>query len=136
MVPDVAKVVQVDSVLGDELPTQETIKKLNYTKAVLEEALRLEPPVALIDRVNLKDGLNFLWYFAETSVQIAGHTIPKDTVCCVFMQALHLSPEHWNNPKKFDPSRWIHKEENKVNNWTFLPFIAGIWDKWIEINDN
>lgn len=125
--PEVAEKLkeEVDVVLGDELPTVESIKKLKYTKAVLEESLRLAPPVPMIDRVNQRDGILQSSVRNGISVEIAGYKIPKDTICCIFMAALHSAPQYWSNPHKFDPNRWLDKEVNKVNNWTFIPFIAG-----------
>jgi cytochrome P450 len=54
--PDVMKKVQdeLDAVLEGEDPTVEKIAKLNYTRNVVKESMRLTPVVPLLDRVAKK----------------------------------------------------------------------------------
>jgi len=101
---------EVDSVLGGNLPTWESLYKLKYLKSVLEETLRARPPFAMIDRV------------AASDTQIMGHKIPKGTTVYAFIQALHLNSNEWKNPLSFEPERF---SEVKSDNWSYLPFLGG-----------
>jgi beta-ring hydroxylase len=48
---------EVDSVLGDSLPTIEDVKKLKYTTRVINESLRLYPQPPVLIRRSLEDDM-------------------------------------------------------------------------------
>jgi cytochrome P450 len=50
------------------------------------------------------------------------YLIPKGSSFLINIQAVHLDPEIWPEPMRFDPSRFIDKP---IEPYTFLPFIAG-----------
>lgn len=51
------------------------------------------------------------------------YLIPKGSSILINIQAVHLDAKYWPEPMKFDPDRFLGKQEIKP--YTFLPFIAG-----------
>ncbi|KAF9360881.1 serine/threonine protein kinase, CMGC, dual-specificity [Mortierella sp. AD094] len=104
---------EIDDVLGDELPTYESSKKMKYAEACLHEALRLYPSVPrnlkvcveddiLPNGVEIKKGESFLW---------SSWTMGRDT-------------NIWGpDAKEFNPDRWLQGE--MVSPTKFPAFHAG-----------
>lgn len=92
-------------------PTKEAISKMDYTYAVLKEALRKYSVVPVVTRVNKE----------EDTLQ--DYKIPKGTTIALLLQSVHHREDIWPEPDKFDPERFM--EPNKVQPYTFLPFIDG-----------
>ena len=65
-------------------------------------------------------------HYTLTDTTLCGYRVPKDTVVMVNLEAVHLDPECWENPKEFNPYRHIDADGNVITsqgNW--LPFSAG-----------
>ncbi|MCH9660777.1 MAG: cytochrome P450 [Bacteroidetes bacterium] len=90
----------------------EQINKLTYTKAVIDESMRLYPPAWITDRENLEDD------------NLAGYTIRKDTLVGISFYELHRHPEYWKNPDVFIPERFLG-EDKKETAGIYYPFGAG-----------
>ena len=117
--PEVARKLQaeVDTVLGDRVPTIEDVPKLRYVAMVVQEAMRLYPPVWVFERQALEDDV------------ICGYAIPKGTVVAVSPYVLHRNPRYWDNPEGFDPERFSAKSlaesvERRPKH-AYLPFSVG-----------
>ena len=89
---------EVDEVFGsddDYLPTYDDIGKLNYLRQVLNETLRLSPPVLGFDRMALADDV------------IGGaYPIKRGEAVTVLTGALHRQPDWGDNVELFDPDRF------------------------------
>ena len=88
------------------------LRKLQYTKQCIEEALRLYPPVYVIDRV------------AVETDQTASLTLKEDTLVLLSVFELHRSKKHWKNPEQFNPDRFA-PENKKDFSRIYYPFGAG-----------
>jgi len=58
--------------------------------------------------------------------KIDGYDIQNGTIILINQYALHMDPKHWDNPKKFDPNRYLDDSgqiKRKPESW--LPFSAG-----------
>ncbi|XP_062088669.1 cytochrome P450 87A3-like [Humulus lupulus] len=93
--------------------TWQEFKSMNFTHMVINETIRLANLVPGVFRKALMD------------VEINGYTIPKDWLVMVVPSALHLNPENYNEPNKFNPWRWKGKKLH-VGSKTFMPFGGGI----------
>ncbi|MBK8725518.1 MAG: cytochrome P450 [Holophagaceae bacterium] len=109
--PEAADGVRVEAqrVLGGRLPTAADLPSLPFTRAVFQEALRLYPTIWVLERRAIE---------AET---LGGFHIPKGTSVLVSPFVLHRHPEHWDDPERFDPARFLGDEEHAA----YLPFGMG-----------
>ncbi|GJJ15066.1 hypothetical protein Clacol_009341 [Clathrus columnatus] len=96
----------------------EEFNKLTYVMAVINESLRLFPPVITLPKVAAED----------TAIPIAlpdGRLepvfIPKGMEIYLNTSGLHYNPRYWDDPNTFNPSRF-RKDYNKD---AFIPFSAG-----------
>ncbi|MEU5545272.1 cytochrome P450 [Streptomyces sioyaensis] len=86
---------EIDSVLGDRLPTVEDLPRLPFTDGVYSEALRLYPPAWVLVRRALED------YTAN------GYLIPRDSVVMVSPYVIHRDATWWPEPERFAPQRFL-----------------------------
>jgi cytochrome P450 len=98
---------------GDRMPTWEDIHGLTYTRSVIQETMRLYPPI---------------WSFMRQAVaedEIGGHKVkPGDKmVMCAYI--IHHHPKYWQDPENFDPSRFSPENATKRAKYSYLPFGAG-----------
>jgi cytochrome P450 len=90
----------------------EALKRLLYTRAFMDEVLRLYPPAFLIVRV------------AKEADQILGHTVSAGTVVSISPWVMHRHQTHWRDPEQFDPTRFLAGAV-PPERYTYLPFGAG-----------
>ena len=100
------------AVLGDRAAEAGDLEAMPYGRAVLEEAMRLYPPVGLLARNVLQDDRLY-----DRDVR------PNDTVF-VNIYALHRHRLLWQEPNAFDPSRF-GPEAAPRDRYAYLPFGAG-----------
>ena len=86
---------------------------LPITKAVLEEALRLYPPAAILSREAIDADV------------LAGRRIRAGTVVTIAPFLLHRHRMLWRDPDVFDPSRFLGPERETIDRFAYLPFGAG-----------
>lgn len=87
--------------------------RLPYLRMVLEEAMRLYPPVARIDRVALADD------------ELCGHRIRQGDVVTVWPRVVHRHARLWKHPELFDPENCSPEAKAGRNRFQYLPFGAG-----------
>ena len=104
---------EVDSVLQGRIPTFADIKNLTYTGMVLEEAMRLYPPVWTISREATSDDVT------------AGTRIPKGTTVMLCPYVVHRNPKLWKNPDEFDPDRFAPQVADQTPRHAYFPFGGG-----------
>lgn len=108
---------EVDAVFGaddDYLPSYEDIGKFSYLRLVINETLRLSPPVAKFDRMALSDTI------------IGGkYPVKKGEVVTVPTGALHRQPEWGDNVEFFDPERFTPERSAGRSGSVFKPFGTG-----------
>ncbi|MEH3053440.1 MAG: cytochrome P450 [Patulibacter minatonensis] len=106
-------VEEVDEVLGGRVPTAADLDALPWATACFQEAMRLFPPVWMVQRA------------AKVDTQLAGYFVPAGTVVSVSPWVLHHDPEHWPNPYAFDPRRFLGDAAKQRPRTAYLPFAAG-----------
>ena len=88
------------------------LKRLVYTRAFIDEVLRLYPPAFLIVRV------------AKEEDRILDHTVAPGTVVSISPWVMHRHRSHWRDPERFDPARFLAGAV-PPERYTYLPFGAG-----------
>jgi cytochrome P450 len=113
--PDVADRIrrEGEDTYGDRVPTWEDVHGLTFTRSVIQETMRLYPPI---------------WSFIRQAVaedEIGGHKVkPGDKmVMCAYI--VHHHPKYWNDPEHFDPGRFSPENATKRAKYSYLPFGAG-----------
>lgn len=104
---------EIDSVLGDRTPTVEDIPRLDLTRRVLQESMRLYPPAWLIEREALVDD------------SIDGYHVPKGSVVMLCLYTTHRHPDFWDDPERFDPDRFLADRHQHRSRGAYFPFGAG-----------
>jgi len=87
------------------------IKKCKYLRWVLDEVLRLFPPIPVDTRRSIKNDL-----FP------GGFKIPAGTFVVYSAWVMGRHKKYWTDPHTFNPDRWKHKPKHK---YAFVPFHAG-----------
>jgi cytochrome P450 len=100
-------------VLGDRLPRYEDLHRLRYTAMVIDEVMRMFPPVWLLPRI------------AQGPDVVGGYQVPAgaDVVLCPY--TLHRHPEFWPEPDRFNPDRFDPDLPVDRPRYAFIPFGAG-----------
>jgi cytochrome P450 len=113
--PEIADQItaEVLSVCNDNVPTYADFDKLNYTKAVINEILRLYPPLAFYLRQ------------AISTDTIQGYLIPAEACVTVSPYHIHRHPDFWEHPNLFHPERFLTKKWGQDYQYAYIPFGAG-----------
>ncbi|XVE78483.1 hypothetical protein DITRI_Ditri13aG0149100 [Diplodiscus trichospermus] len=105
---------EIDSVLGKGRPTFESIKKLEYIRLIVVEALRLYPQPPLLIRRALKPDVLPGGYKGDQD----GYAIPAGTDIFLSVYNLHRSPYFWDQPHDFVPERFlVQKKSEGIEGW-------------------
>ncbi|MBK8171350.1 MAG: cytochrome P450 [Sandaracinaceae bacterium] len=104
---------EVTRVLSGRAPTFDDVKALEYTGWVLQEAMRLYPPVWVFEREAQEDDM------------IDGFHIPKGAGVAVSPFIMHRDPAYWENPEAFDPERFSPERSATRSKHLYLPFGGG-----------
>ncbi|MDE0304716.1 MAG: cytochrome P450 [Albidovulum sp.] len=104
--------VEAQSVLNGRIATAEDVSKLVLTRQVIEEALRLYPPSAMLART------------ARERDTVGGRQVlPGDTLF-IPIYALHRNHCFWSDPDRFNPGRFA--DRSSIDKFAFLPFGGGM----------
>jgi len=112
----------MDVVGASERPSFDQIKTMDYLRAVLNETLRLFPPVP----VNIRESVEERVLVSPTNG--ARYYIPAGMKVVWNIIGIHRDPRFWGpDALKFSPERWLddRKRYQTVNPYAFLPFQYG-----------
>lgn len=101
------------AVFGDRRPRYEDLHGLTYTNQVLQEAMRLYPPVWILPRRALEDD------------EVGGYHVPAGTDVLICPYTMHRHPRYWPEPEKFDPERFAEDAPKDRPRYAHIPFGAG-----------
>eukprot|EP00118_Oscarella_pearsei_P008268 m.41809 g.41809 ORF g.41809 m.41809 type:complete len:406 (+) comp33264_c0_seq3:262-1479(+) len=73
--------------------SEETVKKLSYTRKCILEAVRLRAPGAIVRK-------------SVSSLQLQNYTVPAGHFVMLSPYWSHRNPDFFPNPETFDPNRW------------------------------
>lgn len=113
--PDIEAQAQAElaQVLNGRTATAGDLAALPYTRRVLDEVLRLYPPAWMLTRTNLADD------------ELLGYRIPAHSFLAISPYAMHRNPVYWDNPKTFDPDRFLPERAKQYHRFVYLPFGGG-----------
>ncbi|KAH9490253.1 hypothetical protein Btru_035050 [Bulinus truncatus] len=113
--PDVQEKVyqEIQAVVTSDNPTYEEVNRLTYMEQVLNETLRLYPPLPIITRK------------ASETRTYGDVTIPKGAWVMVTLDLVMKDTKHFPEPDKFDPERFSEENVSKRDALSFMPFGNG-----------
>jgi len=94
-------------------PVAGLAERLVETRAVIEEAIRLYPPIAAISRVALGPD------------ELGEKKVKRGSLIVVSPYVLHRREGLWEDPAAFDPRRFLGEARAKIDRFAYLPFGAG-----------
>jgi cytochrome P450 len=104
---------ELERVLGGRAPTLADVPNLVFTRAIVEETLRLYPPIPILARQAMEDDV------------IEGHRIPRDSLLLVVPWLLHRKKGLWSRPDHFVPERFLPGASGAPSKWAYVPFSIG-----------
>ncbi len=113
--PEVAERMRAEAaeVLGDRLPVLDDLHRLPYTTMVIQETMRLYPPVWALTRR------------AVAADEVGGYRIPAGADVMICPYTLHRHPGFWREPQRFDPLRFEQAMAELTHRYAYIPFGAG-----------
>jgi cytochrome P450 len=106
-------VEELDRVLGDRPATMADLQSLPYTGWVVNETLRLYPPI---------------WGFGREAVratEIGPYRIPAGTNVFASQWVIHRDPRYYERPEEFLPERWADGLARRLPRAAYMPFGLG-----------
>jgi cytochrome P450 len=104
---------QARAVLGENAATAELLDGMPLIRQILEESMRLYPPVGLLAREVLRDDV------------LGGRDIHANDVLFLPLYALHRHEMLWDKPNAFKPERFTPEAVKARDRYAYLPFGAG-----------
>lgn len=104
---------EVQGVAGDAAITAAHVDRLEMTRQVLKEGMRLYPPAPVIGRKTL------------APTEIAGHHLPTGAMIVIPIWAVHRHRNLWDMPDTFDPTRFSATNETSHARTQYMPFGFG-----------
>ncbi len=104
---------EVDDALRGRIPTASDLPKLPYTRAVIDETMRLYPPAWITNRRAIE---------ADT---VCGYRIPRGATVSISPYVTHRDPMLWENPEGFDPDRFSPERSAARPHYAYFPFGGG-----------
>jgi cytochrome P450 len=88
-------------------------ERLVVTRAVIEEALRLYPPIAALSRMS------------ESADTLGAFHVRPRSVIVVAPYVLHRHRTLWDRSDVFDPARFLPPSKGNIPRFAYLPFGTG-----------
>merc|ERR1712000_26661 len=81
--------------------------------SILKETIRIRSPIPCVLRHCIK------------STDVHDYKIPEDHEVSISITGTHLHSDYWDDPEKFNPSRFITGAKRIIEPYSFLPFSGG-----------
>jgi cytochrome P450 len=104
---------ELDSVIGNDRPGLSHLPELTRAEAILLESMRVYPPVYALQRNALVD------------YELQGYRVPKGSLLVMSQYLLHHSERWFEDPERFDPSRWTPELRRSLPDMAYFPFGHG-----------
>lgn len=110
--PEVAAHLRIEADAFD-LTDSKWADTLPWTRAVIEEAMRLFPPAPTLARRALGPDV------------IGGQAIEAGTAVAISPWVLHRHQTLWDDPEAFRPERFLPENRKTIDRYAYIPFSAG-----------
>ena len=104
---------EVDAVTQGAPVTAEHLPALVWTRAVIDETLRLYPTAPLIQRMAIE------------ADELHGVAVPPGSLVVYAPWVLHRHQQLWDEPGAFRPERFLPGAREAIDRFAYLPFGAG-----------
>jgi cytochrome P450 len=104
---------EVAEALAGRTPTAADLPRLPYARRVIEESLRIYPPVYGVLRDAVADD------------EIGGYHIPARSVVILSPYVTHRHPSFWPDAEVFDPDRFLPERSVDRPRFAWYPFLGG-----------
>jgi len=100
-------------VLAGRVPTARDVADLEFTWMVLQEGMRLYPPVWLMSRRAVDDDV------------LGGYRVPRGSLVVVSPYVMHRHEKYWSEPLRFAPERFHPQSGDDRDPYCYFPFSGG-----------
>jgi cytochrome P450 len=104
---------ELADVTGGKPPAGGDVRQLEYLDRVIDESMRLYPPVYTVFREPLTD------------VRLGDYRIPEGGTVMLPQWVVHRSPRFWEDPLEFDPDRFTPERSRGRHRFAHFPFGGG-----------
>jgi cytochrome P450 len=113
---------ELDSIFGEDQErefSQEDLRNMHYIECVVKEAQRLFPSVPVYARITTEN--------VKVSIRSTGKVVylPEGMNTAIFPSLVHRCPDHWEEPEKFIPERFLPENSKGRHPYAHIPFSAG-----------
>ena len=105
---------ELDQVLGNCPPGVRDLTKLTWLRQVLDEAMRLYPPLPIM-----------VLRRAAADDTVCGRRIPRGSVVLIMPWVVHRHRKLWRDPDRFDPERFTPEAIAGRSRYAYLPYAVG-----------
>lgn len=99
--------------LNGDPPTFEELQNLSFIRQIIDEVLRLYPPVWLLSREAL--GV----------IELGEYSLKSGTNIFLSPYYIHRHPRFWQHAEDFQPGRFSTVNSKNINRYTYFPFSMG-----------
>jgi len=111
--PEARELMQQEVDALGRTPSFDDLPRLEYTRRVLAESMRLYPPAYAVGRR------------AIDAYAVGHYMLPPRTIVLASQFLQHRDARWFANPERFDPDRWTADEAAKRPKFSYFPFGAG-----------
>jgi cytochrome P450 len=104
---------ELEDVLGGRAPSPPDFSRLPYLDRVIDETMRLYPPIPMMLRTAAADDV------------VCGRRVPKGSIVAIMPWVIHRHRKLWDEPDRFDPGRFAREASAARPRYAYLPFSTG-----------
>ena len=104
---------ELQRVLQGQAPTLADVPHLKFTTAVVQEAMRLYPPVFTFGRKIVQ------------ACELGGYLLPVGGTVLLSQWVVHRDARWFADPQEFHPQRWLQPEIDSLPKYAYFPFGGG-----------
>ncbi len=104
---------EVDEALAGRPVTHADLPRLEFTRRIITETLRLWPAGWMFTRM------------VSTDTHLGDHVVPAGTTIVYSAYLLHHHPGLYDDPERFDPDRWLPDRAGTIARHAYIPFGGG-----------